>query len=502
MAAEPNIDITDTERVEEFFKKGRSELQTLLEKFPDPVVSICGGCYIDCNEAAVRIMGCSSKNELIGLPPSQISPERQPDGQYSATKEKDLVARAIGEGGIRFEWVHRKLNGEDFWIDASLVVIPLGGRNIIYSVWRDITKQKRMEDALKRSERRYRKMFDNSPLPGLVFDRDTLATVAVNKAATEHYGYTGREFLRMNVTELHPPDEVPELLAHLSGSGVVIRKTPWKHIKKDKTVIDVEMSAHTLEFSKTDRRIMVQINDITERKQAEEKLRKSYEHLRILSAHIEKVREEERVNIARELHDVLGQLLTTLNMDVSWLKKRVPGAQKPIVEKVDSMSALVKQAVTTVQKVSSELRPAILADFGIGPAIECGAQAFERQSGIAVLLNIDPDIELDDERSLAIFRVFNEALTNIARHASATRLEVNLSKQENNVVLVVKDNGKGITEEEIGNPRSFGILGMKERVHSLEGELMITGMKGRGTVVKATIPLGEEGKIYDQDTNC
>ncbi|NLW36198.1 MAG: PAS domain S-box protein, partial [Syntrophorhabdus aromaticivorans] len=197
MAAEPNIDITDTERVEEFFKKGRSELQTLLEKFPDPVVSICGGCYIDCNEAAVRIMGCSSKNELIGLPPSQISPERQPDGQYSATKEKDLVARAIREGGIRFEWVHRKLNGEDFWIDASLVVIPLGGRNIIYSVWRDITKQKRMEDALKRSERRYRKMFDNSPLPGLVFDRDTLATVAVNKAATEHYGYTGREFLRM-----------------------------------------------------------------------------------------------------------------------------------------------------------------------------------------------------------------------------------------------------------------------------------------------------------------
>jgi PAS domain S-box-containing protein len=493
--------MAESKGAEELLEKSGGKFRILFEKSRDPVLLLCGDRYIDCNDAAVRIMGCSNKRELIGLHPSQTSPEQQPDGQYSEAKEKELVARAIKEDGIRFEWVHRKLNGEDFWIDASLVVIPLGGRNIIYSVWRDITEQKRVEDALKRSERRYRRMFDNSPLPGLVFDCDTLAILAANKAATEHYGYTRKEFLEMKITALHPADEVPELLAFLSEPGVAIRKALWRHVKKNKTIIDVEVSGHTLDLPKTGRRIMVQINDITERKQAEEKLRNSYEQLRILSDHIVKVREEERTNIARELHDVLGQLLTTLNMDVSWLKKRVSGMQEPIIEKVDSMSVLVKQAVTTVQKVSSELRPAILADFGIGPAIECGAQAFGRQSGLVVLLHIDPDIKLDDERSVAIFRIFNEALTNIARHAFASTLEVNLSKEENKVVLLVRDNGKGITEEEIANPKSFGILGMKERTRSLEGEFVITGASGGGTTVRVMIPLDQESKSNDQNTN-
>ncbi|MCX5804822.1 MAG: PAS domain S-box protein [Proteobacteria bacterium] len=488
-------DISEKKHAEELLKESENKFHLLFEKSLDPVVLLHHYKYIDCNEAAVRIMGCSSKEELIGLSPEQTSPEMQPDGEVSIVKARNLIARTMIEGSSRFEWLHKKINGEEFWSDVSLTVITIGGKDFIYDVWKDITDRKNMEVALKKSEIRYRRMFDHNPLPAFVFDFNTLEIIDVNEAAIIHYGYTYEEFTNMKATELHPPGDVSSVLSHLNKPKLGKTKGPWKHVKKDGTLIDAEISGHTLEFSGKLCRIAI-VNDITDRKKAEEELKISYEQLRILSTHINKAREKERKDVARELHDELGQILTKLNMDISWIKKRIFSEIENTLffEKADAMSVLIKQAIKSVQKVSAELRPVILDDFGLLPALEWTVNNFKTQTDVDAKITIGSNIDFDGERSTQIYRIVQESLTNAARHASATKLNVRLEREGNNIVLEIKDNGKGISDKEKTDLHSFGILGMRERAIILGGEFIINGVRGKGTTVRVKIPLNSRSE--------
>ena len=200
--------------------------------------------------------------------------------------------------------------------------------------------------------------------------------------------------------------------------------------------------------------------------------------------------------MARELHDELGQILTTLNMDISWIKKRLSSANVSslISEKANNMSALIKEAIKSVQKVSTELRPVILDDFGLVPALEWAVNKFKMQTDIDIKMRIGSDIDLDGERSTQIYRIVQESLTNIARHASATKLNIRLEREDDNIVLEIKDNGKGISDKEKTDLNSFGILGMKERAVILGGELTINGIRGKGTTLKVKMPFGSYGE--------
>jgi len=482
-------DITESKRAEGLLKESENKFHLLFEKSLDPILLLYKGKCIDCNEAAFKIMGYSGKEELIGLHPWDTSPEFQPDGVKSAVKARNIIARTIREGSSRFEWLHKKMDGKEFWSDVSLTVITIGGKYFIYDVWKDITDRKKMEEALRKSETRYRQMFDYNPLPALVFDFNTLKIIDVNEAAITYYGYTYEEFTVMTIKELHLPTDIPAVLSYIYGPELGTKIGPWRHVKKDGTVMDVEISGHTLEFPGKLYRIAI-INDITDRKKAEEELKKSYEQLRILSTHINQAREKERKDMARELHDELGQILTTLNMDISWIKKRLsPATANPVLsEKANAMSVLIKQAIKSVQKVSAELRPVILDDFGLGPALEWAVNKFKIQTDIDVKITIGTGIDLDGERSTQIYRIVQESLTNIARHASATKLSLRLEKEGNNIVLEIKDNGKGISDKEKTNINSFGILGMRERAAVLGGEFAINGVRGRGTTVRVKVP--------------
>ncbi len=484
-----NENITERRRTEELLKESENKFRLLFEKSLDPVLLLYKDRYVDCNEAAFKIMGYSSKEELIGLHPWDTSPEYQPDGEESFVKTRDIITRTMGEGSSRFEWVHKKNNGEEFWSDVSLTVIAIGGKYYIYDVWKDITDRIKMEEALRISETRYRQMFENNPLPALVFDFNTLKIIDVNEAAIIHYGYTYEEFTGMTIKEIHLPADIPAVLSYIYGPELGTTRGPWKHVKKDGTVIDAEISGHMLEFPGRLCRIAI-INDITARKKAEEELKRSYEKLRTLSAHINEAREKERKDVARELHDELGQILTTLNMDISWIKKRIHSeiANASFSEKVDAMSALIKQAIKSVQKVSAELRPVILDDFGLVPALEWAVNKFKIQTDINARIMIGNGIDLDGERSTQIYRIVQESLTNIARHAGATKLSLRLGKEGNHIVLEIKDNGKGISDKEKNDISSFGIMGMRERAVILGGTLTINGVSGRGTKVKVKIP--------------
>jgi len=228
----------------------------------------------------------------------------------------------------------------------------------------------------------------------------------------------------------------------------------------------------------------------TSHRRTEEELKNSHEQLRNLSIHLQSVREEERTRIAREIHDQLGQALTALKIDFSWLNNRLPKNQKSLLEKIESMSKLVDMTIQMVRRISSELRPGILDDLGLAAAIEWQAEEFQDRTGIKCEIALEPeDIILDQDCSTTIFRIFQEAITNVVRHANATEVKISLEKEAGKLMLEVKDNGKGITEEQISDPKSFGLIGIRERAHFWGGEVVISGVRDKGPTVTVSIPL-------------
>jgi signal transduction histidine kinase len=220
-----------------------------------------------------------------------------------------------------------------------------------------------------------------------------------------------------------------------------------------------------------------------------ERLRASEENLRALAARLQSVREEERARIAREIHDELGQALTGLKMDLTWLNGRLPG-QKNVAEKVQSMFKLIDGTIQSVRKIATLLRPEVLDQLGLAAAVGWQAREFQMRTGIRCKVSLPAEpVAAGPELSTAAFRIFQELLTNVARHAAATRVEVSMRAETGRLVLEVHDNGKGISEAELGGTKSLGLLGMRERAMAFGGSVEIAGSGGKGTRVTVLLPL-------------
>ncbi|MBI5676500.1 MAG: sensor histidine kinase [Nitrospirae bacterium] len=239
-----------------------------------------------------------------------------------------------------------------------------------------------------------------------------------------------------------------------------------------------------------------------ERREEKEKLKKTGEELRTLSLHQESAREKERTLIAREIHDELGQSLTALNMDLAWLRKQTPEADVRAHEKIKSMADLVNFTIQSVKKLCTELRPSILDDFGLIAAIEWQAEQFQNRTGILCKVTCGDIGEIQHkELSTAIFRAFQEALTNIARHANATIVKVSLEEADDILRMDIDDNGIGINKELSNNHQSFGIIGIRERILSVGGDFKIIGIPNRGTILKISAPLRKRGDDNDDKSS-
>ncbi len=251
--------------------------------------------------------------------------------------------------------------------------------------------------------------------------------------------------------------------------------------------------------------------DITERKKAEEQLERerllkevqlrrekaleeSREELRNLSEHLQRVRERERTRIAREVHDELGQFLTALKIDLTCLGQGLNRGQGELLEQIQGMATKIDTAVHTVRKICSELRPSILEDFGLSAAIEWHVEDFQKRTGIRFVMRIDPAFpKVEKKLALVLFRIFQETVTNVLRHAEATTVKVSLKREADNVVLKVTDNGKGISKKELSSPGSLGIIGMRERVRFWNGQLLFRSGRKGGTTMTVSIPLASQG---------
>ena len=229
--------------------------------------------------------------------------------------------------------------------------------------------------------------------------------------------------------------------------------------------------------------------EITDRLSKEDEFHRSTEQLRELSARLQSVREEERTHLARAIHDELGQALTGLKMDVAWLQKHLDQQQPALLEKTQAMSDLIDTTVQTVRRISTELRPGIL-DLSLVATIEWQLQEFQNRSGIqGKLVSAPEETTLDADGATTVFRIFQEILTNVVRHAGATRVEVILEETALFLTLQVQDNGRGITESEIHSPKSIGLLGMQERARLRAGEVHFQGTPSQGTTVTVRLPL-------------
>ena len=231
--------------------------------------------------------------------------------------------------------------------------------------------------------------------------------------------------------------------------------------------------------------------ELAERALTEQRLRTSEENLRALAAHLQSVREEERIHIAREIHDELGQALTGLKFDLSSFAKQFEKADPAArAEKQQLLGIAIDRIINSVRRIASGLRPEVLDEIGLAAAFDWQSREFQRRTGIRCVVNIPAKfIDPDKERSTALFRVFQELLTNVARHANATRVTVVLTEGDHSLGLTVEDNGRGIKDKEIESPRSLGFLGLRERVLAFDGSVDIKGDEGKGTKVSVSIPM-------------
>ena len=228
--------------------------------------------------------------------------------------------------------------------------------------------------------------------------------------------------------------------------------------------------------------------------EAKEALRRSRKQLRDLASYLQDVREQERTRIAREIHDDFGQSLTILKMDLSWLKKQMIQDYPQVHNKIDSMFNVIDASLQTLHTVSSELRPVILDDFGLESAIDWQAEEFKNRTGVACRVESSvTDLNLTKEQSTAVFRIFQETLTNIMRHSNATEVDVRLKMNEDELILEVADNGRGITKAEISNSQSFGLLGIRERLYPWNGQVDFIGHPNKGTQVIVRVPISGKG---------
>jgi signal transduction histidine kinase len=237
--------------------------------------------------------------------------------------------------------------------------------------------------------------------------------------------------------------------------------------------------------------------ELAERALTEQRLRSSEENLRALASHLQSVREEERIHIAREIHDELGQALTGLKLDIGALHKEYAGSNAELfTEKTSSLAQSIDRIINSVRRIASGLRPEVLDEIGLAAAIEWQAREFQRRTGVRCGVDIQSGFtDPDPSRSTALFRIFQELLTNVARHANATRVKAMLSDRDT-LCLTVEDNGRGIKDIEHESPTSLGLLGLRERVLAFGGTIELQGEPGKGTRVSVSIPMTSQQPVF------
>ena len=480
---------------------------TTLKSIGDAVmVTDTQGRVTFMNPIAEKLTGWKSA-EAAGRPLTEVY-----QNVNAETREPldSLVPQALLEGvvaGPTSRAVLISRNGTETPIDDSAAPVRDNAGQItgVVLTFRDVSERQRVEQALQESEERFRLLVEGVQ-DYAIFRLDPLGCVTSwNSGAERLMGYHAHEILGASLTKLFTAPDVrrgkPEQNLELAKLRGRAEDEGWR-VRKDGSRFQANVIITALRDDQGRLLGFAQVTrDITGLKQAEKQLKDSREQLRALAAYLQSVREEERTRIAREVHDELGQALTGLKMDIAWLEKKFAEAGhfpalRFLRQKTREMPEVVDEIISTVRKIATELRPGVLDDLGLEAAIEWQIHDFQKRTGIKCEFASNlKDIRLSQERATAVFRIFQETLTNVVRHANASRVKIKLEATRGKLMLEVQDNGKGVTARDLSGVKSLGLLGMRERAMMLDGEVTIVGRRGKGTTVGLRIPLARAGEI-------
>lgn len=369
----------------------------------------------------------------------------------------------------------------------------------IVSIFDDITEQKLAEESLRESEEKFRTLVTTAPV-GIVLFEGRGNILEMNDAYAQIFGYSREEMTGRRIIDfLYDEKNRREALLiyeKLEKEGG-FHPLEAEIVKKNGDIIPVEISAKRIrgDKDKPDRYIAI-VSDVSERRKFESELKSSREQFRKLAMNLETVREEEKKHIAFEIHDELGYALTALKLDLKWMFRKLDLKDKLLVERSKDMSDLIDTSIKKLRSITTQLRPSVLDHFGLFAAIEWQTKEFQKRTAIRCKTKINGnDSDIEDSRKSAIFRIFQEALTNVARHAEATRVDIEVDRPNRNLIMEIQDNGKGIKKEKFDDSNeAFGILGMRERARFLGGKLNISGKPAAGTKVRLDVPVAENKK--------
>ncbi|MCX5806755.1 MAG: PAS domain S-box protein [Proteobacteria bacterium] len=522
-------DLTEQKHNEEILAEGKLTTQILEQAAEIFVLCDHQGRIIRASQSANRFLGSSPIFQTF----DEVFHLLHPDGTrfvlLSAVSDKTLHA-------IEVHFEHGDNELASFLLSVNSLVTHGGVIGIIV-VMVDVTARRVVEKELQRSQKLFHTIARVSPV-GL-FRTDTKGQFVyvneywseiTNLSADETYGEGWEKALYPEdrervLNEWHraikmdlPFESEFRFLKHngiikwVIGRAIAERGIYGERLGHVGTITDItehksmedelqqaydgleerieERTAQLVELNKSLKR------EASKRKTVGDKLRESQKRLRNLTSHLQQIREQERSYLSRELHDELGQVLTGLKMDVRWIERRLPEDSASITERLNSMLTLVDNAILSVQRLSMALRPPALDDFGLNEAIELLLTDFEKRTDIACeFISTPHSMALDRKVSTEVFRIFQEALTNISRHANAQKVAIILHNTADRFTMEVRDDGKGITKKEITDAASIGLTGIRERVYALEGTLEINGVHGKGTTVTVIIPLKKNTTI-------
>jgi PAS domain S-box-containing protein len=484
-------DITERKLAEEALHRTEENFRRSLDDSPLGVrVVTTKGETLYANRSMLNIYGYDSIEELRTTPVKErytlesyaefkIRRKKRRRGEYDPTEYEISIVRKNGE--VRHLQVFRK---EILW----------NGERQFQTLYQDITERKRAKAVLRESEERFRVLFESINDAEFVHYVDEEGSprgfIQVNDVACQRLGYTREELLGLTPRDITTPEEYKRLFAKrekLISKGNIIVETV--HVTRDGRQIPVESSVRIFDY--LGKRAAISISrDITERKQAEEEMRNARTQLEQLNKHLIRVREDERALISRNIHDELGQSLTAIKIDLHWALENI-GDKPALNQKLNNMLEIVSSTITTVQRIASELRPGILDDLGLASAIEWYCEEFEKRTGIQCRMDLEDIQSQDPQKTLTLFRILQESLTNVIRHAHAKNVTIKLSRLKEAFKLEIQDDGIGISQKKIDSKDSLGLIGIRERVRQLGGEFEIFKQKDKGTGLCISIPLNE-----------
>ncbi len=443
------------------------------------------------NRAAEKIFGWP-RQDILRQPLDKLIPARF-RAEHTRHMERfgsaGVTSRRMGALNVVYGL---RSDGQEFPIDASISQLDTPQGKLFTVILRDITERLQAEDRQARLAARLAGLLD-SAMDAIITIDEAQRIVLYNRAAERIFGWPSDQAIGRSLDHLMPARFRAAHASHIArfaATGTSSRQMG------DGTVLyglraggeEFPMEASISQLNTAEGKLFtVILRDVTERVRAQEELS-------AFAAEAHAIREGEKRRIARELHDELAQSLTALKMDTIWLRDNAPAQPEAAVAKLTEMVGMLDTTVAATRRIAADLRPLLLDDLGLAPAVEWLANSFTQRSGVACRVTVDDELELGEPYATAVFRIVQESLANVAKHAGASEVQVRIERSERAVTLEVRDNGRGFSTSAPRKPHSLGLMGLRERAQLLKGSVGIESSPGQGTCVRVNIPVAAEAE--------